>query len=195
MDGQLLGAILAGGRATRMGRDKALVAIGGVPMVERVASAMRGVAGQVVVVGRAQPLAGLPAIPDTMPGPRGPLAGLAAALAVAAGRFVVLVAVDQPLVAAATLAHLAGRAEPDQAVVPIAGGARQVTCAVYPPAWAGEAAAELASGGSIQSLLDRLPYVAVEEAAWRAWGEDGRSWMSVDTLDDVARAEAVLAGH
>lgn len=195
MDGQLLGAILAGGRATRMGRDKALVAIGGVPMVERVAAALRAVAGEVIVVGRTQPVAGLPALPDTVSGPRGPLAGLVAALAAAGGRPVVLVAVDQPLVVAATLANLAALAESVRAVVPMAGGARQVTCAVYPPAWAGEAAAELTDGGSIQSLLDRLPHVTVDEAVWRAWGEDGRSWMSVDTIDDVSRAEAVLAGH
>lgn len=194
MDGQLLGAILAGGRATRMGRDKALVAIGGVPMVERVAAALRAVAGEVIVVGRTQPVAGLPALPDTVSGPRGPLAGLVAALAAAGGRPVVLVAVDQPLVVAATLANLAALAESVRAVVPMAGGARQVTCAVYPPAWAGEAAAELADGGSIQSLLDRLPHVTVDEAVWRAWGEDGRSWMSVDTIDDVSRAEEVLAG-
>lgn len=195
MDGQLLGAILAGGRATRMGRDKALVEVGGVPMVERVAAALRAVAGEVIVVGRTQPVAGLPALPDTVSGPRGPLAGLVAALAAAGGRPVVLVAVDQPLVVAATLANLAALAESVRAVVPMAGGARQVTCAVYPPAWAGEAAAELTDGGSIQSLLDRLPHVTVDEAVWRAWGEDGRSWMSVDTIDDVSRAEAVLAGH
>lgn len=195
MGNACLGAILAGGRASRMGQDKALVPVGGVPMVERVAGALAAVAADVLVVGRQGPLAGLRCLPDDLPGPRGPLAGLATALGVAAGRPVLLVAVDQPLVRPATLAQLASRAQPARAVVPVAGGARQVTCALYPGTWEADAAAELDRGGSIQSLLDRLPFEAVDEAAWRVWGEDGRSWMSVDAPGDVDRAEALLAGR
>ena len=35
------GAVLCGGRSRRMGRDKALIEIGGVPLAMRVASAVR----------------------------------------------------------------------------------------------------------------------------------------------------------
>lgn len=186
-----LGAILAGGASTRMGRDKALVPVAGVPMVERVAAALRQAAGEVVVVGREGSLVGIRCLPDRVDGPRGPLAGLANALAAAEGRPVLLVAVDQPLVRPETLQHLAARIGPDRAVVPLAGGTRQVTCAAYPASWAAEAARE---AGSVQSLLDRLPFDAVAEEEWRTWGEDGRSWLSVDSPGDVARAEALLGG-
>lgn len=187
-----LGAILAGGRSTRMQRDKAVLPVAGVPMVERVAAALRQVAHELIVVGRHGTLAGIPCVPDRAGAPRGPLAGLATALEVAGDRHVLLLAVDQPLVRPATLRQLADRVRPGRAVVPLAGGTRQVTCAAYPAEWAAEAAGE--TSGSIQSLLDRLPFTAIPEGEWQAWGEDGRSWLSVDSPADLARAEAVLAG-
>jgi molybdopterin-guanine dinucleotide biosynthesis protein A len=163
-----------------MGTDKALVPVGGIPMVEWVAAALGSVVDDVVIVGRGEPLAGIPAVPDRRVGPRGPLPGLAAALHHATGRPVVLVAVDHPLVRPETLRSLIGLLG-DGAVVPVEGGVRQVTCAVYPAAWAEEADREDRSGGSIQSLLDRLAHREVEPAEWAEWGEDGRSWYSVNT--------------
>ena len=184
---------MAGGGSRRMGEDKALVAVGGVPMAARVVAAVAQVTADHVVVGRDAPLAGVPAVPDDRPARRGPLAGLATALRVAAGRDVLLVAVDQPLVRPDTLRNLL--ALTGGAVLPVAGGVRQVTCALYPAEWAAEAAQEDEDGGSIQSLLDRMPVREVPPDEWRAWGEDGRSWLSVDSPDDLARAERLLAGR
>ena len=176
-----LGVILAGGGASRMGRDKALVEIAGRPMVEWVAEAVSAVAGEVVVLGRSGTLFGLTCVPDDHPARRGPLAGLATALRIAAGEPAVVVAVDQPWVRPATLRGLLEQAGPLHAVVPIAEKARQVTCAVYPEAWADRAAVEDAAGGSIQSLLDVMLLRPVEAAEWQTWDEDGRSWFSVDS--------------
>ncbi len=176
-----LGVILAGGGSARMGRDKALVDVAGRPMVEWVAGAVRSVTDDLVIIGRDGILTGIRCAPDDHPGRRGPLAGLATALRLAEDRPVVLVAVDQPWVRAATLEALLDRAGPIHAVVPIEGNARQVTCAVYPASWAGRAAEEETAGGSIQSLLDALLYRQIEPAEWQTWSEDGRSWFSVDT--------------
>lgn len=183
-----LGVILAGGAARRMGRDKALVEIGGTAMLDRVAAALADLGTDHVVVGRSE-------IPDDRPAHRGPLAGIATGLRVAAGRDVIVVAVDQPLVRPETLGRLVGLAEPDRAVVPIDGGARQVTCAVYPAAWAAEALAEDQASGSVQSLLDRLRFRPVMAPEWRRWGETGSSWLSVDTPEDAAVAERLLAAE
>jgi molybdopterin-guanine dinucleotide biosynthesis protein A len=180
-----LGAIVAGGSSLRMGTDKALVPVGGSPMVEWISAALATVVDEVVIVGRTEPVAGIPAIPDLRSRPRGPLAGLATALHHAAGRAVVLVAVDQPLVQHATLRRLIGLLD-QKAVIPVDGGVRQTTCAAYPAAWAAAADAEDRSGGSIQSLLNRLSCREVWPEEWAAWGEDGRSWYSVDTPGDAA---------
>ncbi len=177
----VLGVILAGGGSTRMGRDKALLEVAGKPMVEWVAGALAASATEVMIIGRSGGEGGLAAVPDDRPARRGPLAGLATALRRAGARPVLLVAVDQPWVRSSTLGALLDLAGPVHAVVPIDGGARQVTCGVYPAAWAGRAAAEDEAGGSIQSLLDELPFRRVEVDEWSGWGEDGRSWFSVDT--------------
>ncbi len=182
-----LGVILAGGGASRMGRDKALVDVAGRPMVEWVADAIRPITSNLLVMGRAGTLAGIACVPDDHPARRGPLAGLATALRIADGAPVLLVAVDQPWVRSETLAALLNQAGPLHAVVPIDRGARQVTCGIYPGTWAQRAAAEDEDNGSVQSLLDQMLLVPIEKAEWQTWGEDGRSWFSIDTDGDLTQ--------
>ena len=75
---RLLGAILAGGRASRFGSDKALAEIAGRPLIGHVADRLLGQCAGLVVCGREW--GGWPALPD-LPGPGlGPMGGLAAAL-------------------------------------------------------------------------------------------------------------------
>lgn len=180
--------ILAGGGSQRMGADKALVEVGGRPMIDWVADAARAALGRVVIVGRSRGLAGLEAIPDAGPGRLGPLGGIHTALA-AFRRPVVAVAIDQPLVRAATLERLARFGDPSLPAVPIDDGWEQVTCARYPIEWLEETERELRDGGSVRTLLRRLPWQRIEPPEWRTWGEDGRSWFSIDTPADVVTAE------
>jgi len=81
----LAGVILAGGRARRMGgRDKALLPLGGRPLLQHVIDRMAPqVADLVLSVERATPAYrafGLPQLSDPAPGHNGPLGGLLAAL-------------------------------------------------------------------------------------------------------------------
>ena len=165
-----------------MGSDKALLEVAGRPMVHWVAEAVADVCDDVVVAGRVAPIDGIPALPDAGGKYRGPLAGLVAALETWPHETVLLVAVDQPWVWPVTLRRLGERTE-RLPVAPVDAGVRQTTCAAYPGSVADQAVAELAGGGSLQSLLDVVAFEAVVE--WREWGEDGRSWFSVDTPDDV----------
>jgi molybdopterin-guanine dinucleotide biosynthesis protein A len=77
----LAGYILAGGRSTRMGQDKALLPIDGMTLVQRVAAAVGRAAESVTVVGDPKKYSGLgyPVIPDLRLG-MGPLAGMETAL-------------------------------------------------------------------------------------------------------------------
>jgi len=80
----------------------------------------------------------------------------------------------------------------DLPVIPVDGeGVRQVTCAVYPTSIAQLASEEVTGGGSLQSLLDRTSFEPVPPEVWQTWGEDGRSWFSVDTLDALAEASRI----
>lgn len=177
-----LGAILTGGRSTRMGRDKADVAVSGKTMLDRVEHAMSAVVGRTVLLGPDRP--GWECWPDAFH-TQGPLAGIATALSRTTSDRVLLVAVDQPFLRTETLRSLAATIS-DLPVVPVdTDGTRQVTCAVYPVSIAGAAADEASAGGSIQTLLDRVSFDPVSPDVWKQWGEDGRSWFSVDDEEAV----------
>jgi molybdopterin-guanine dinucleotide biosynthesis protein A len=189
MSDRPLGAILAGGAGRRMGADKALAELEGLPMIAHVAAALEAARCDVVAVGRTEPVAGIRALPDDAGG-QGPAAGLLTALRIASGRPVVLVATDQPMLRPETvtaLLQLHGRA-----VVPMAERTRQVLCAVYREECLEPLTALMTTDPmpSLQRLLDELPFREVLEAEWRGWGEDGRSWRSIDTPDELADLQA-----
>ncbi len=105
-----VGAVLCGGRSSRMGRDKAFVPFGGVPMARRVADVLvsAGCDPVVAVGGDAAGLAalGLGCVPDGWPG-EGPVGGVLTALEHwPDADAVVVVACDLPRLGAATIESL-----------------------------------------------------------------------------------------
>lgn len=185
-DMSTLGAILTGGRSTRMGRDKADVDVAGEKMLDRVARAIRPLVGRTILLGPDRP--GWECWPDGFHA-HGPLAGVATALNRATSDRVLLVAVDQPFLRTETLRSLIAVSS-TLPVVPVdSHGTRQVTCAAYPVSIADAAADEASSDGSIQTLLDRVSFTPVPPEVWESWGEDGRSWFSVD--DETSLVEGV----
>lgn len=72
-----LGAIIAGGKATRFGSDKAAAVLNGRPLIEHVADGLREQVDKLIVVGRAWP--GMDWVEDTPFADMGPLGGLNAA--------------------------------------------------------------------------------------------------------------------
>lgn len=77
---ELTAYVLAGGRSTRMGRDKATLRIGDKTFLRRAVETGRAVAGEVVLLGNREELEGADrAIPDLHPG-CGPVGGMETAL-------------------------------------------------------------------------------------------------------------------
>lgn len=171
-----------------MGRDKAFVEIGDVPMVRHVANALHTVTDDIIVVGKPGPVLDLPTLPDAGPPHRGPLAGVVAALRHVGGPIVV-VAVDQPFLERAVLEALISRFDGSRPVVPVDEGILQVTCAAYPVGFLDGAERQLAAGGSLRRAVRHSSH-----DAWSDWPGDGRSWFSLDTPKRVD--EAILRfGH
>lgn len=166
--------------STRMGQDKADVLVGAHTMLELVGEAVRSVADHSILLGPDRE--GWECWPDSVHA-QGPLAGMATALERTHHDHVLLVAVDQPFIRRDTLRRITEGAT-SIPVVPVDDhGVPQVTCAIYPKGIGDEAAGEASSGGSIQSLLDRVSFQPVPPHEWRSWGEDGRSWYSADDQD------------
>lgn len=129
----LAGFVLAGGRSSRMGRDKSLVELQGKPLMERAVERMRTVADSVHIVGDRPDLACFaPVIPDRMSGV-GPLAGLQAALAATESDWNIFLPVDLPLLPAEFLRWLVDRVERTGALatLPVVAGVPQPLVAVY----------------------------------------------------------------
>lgn len=122
------GAVLAGGRSRRMGQDKAFVEVDGVPMVERVAAALREVgAAEIRITGGDQDrleALGLIVDPDAEPH-AGPLAALIASLEQGRHDPVVVLACDLPWVSAGAIGRVLDALDQADAAVPTDGEQRQ----------------------------------------------------------------------
>jgi molybdenum cofactor guanylyltransferase len=129
------GFVLVGGLSTRMGRDKALLPLGGVPMALLQAQKLERVCGRAAFVGKEPgPLAGIgyPFVAD-LSAERAALHGLLAALEWSPEELTVVLAADVPRVPATLLAELLARLESTgaSAVVPTAAGHPQPLCAAW----------------------------------------------------------------
>lgn len=184
------GVILAGGRATRMGRDKALVEFRGKPMLEHVVAALAAANLEVLIVGRSSPFGAVDTIPDIVDIGGGPAVGLLSAFRHLDTNDALLVAVDQPLLRPDTIAEILAR--PGAAVVPRAAGHPQVTCALYRRETHEVLERRIAAGEmKLRRVLDHVSVNYIERTTWSQWDEDGRSWMSLDTPQAVRDAEAL----
>ncbi|MBW4082202.1 molybdenum cofactor guanylyltransferase [Paenibacillus sp. S150] len=123
---EITGVILAGGGSRRMGTDKALLRLGGMPLIAYSAARLSGIADNIVIAcGEAEREAyrvfQLPLIPDIYPG-LGPLAGLHAALGQSHTEWVAVQACDLPFASKGLFTHMletiSGGAAV-QAVVPV----------------------------------------------------------------------------
>src|ERR1051326_3836877 len=99
----MTGFVLAGGKSTRMGTDKALLDWHGRTLLDHMLELLRGVLDQVQVVGRDQ-------LPDHLPG-LGPLSGIATALKATSTDANVIVAVDLPHLTKDFIKYLRSRIE------------------------------------------------------------------------------------
>jgi molybdopterin-guanine dinucleotide biosynthesis protein A len=100
------GFVLAGGRSSRMGEDKALVRLGGQPLVVHALALLRGAGLTASLAGGSSTLAAFaPLVQDSYPG-QGPLAGICAALASTSARLNVFLPIDLPLLPVSVIAFL-----------------------------------------------------------------------------------------
>jgi molybdopterin-guanine dinucleotide biosynthesis protein A len=129
-------ALIAGGRSVRMGRDKCLVEIDGIPLWEHQLAVLSKLSTEIVIVATEQP-AWCPQtvrwFPDRVPD-SGPLAGLEAALAASSQAQLLVLAVDLPGMTSAYLESLVAQATDTCGVVPVIDGLFQPLSAIYPRA-------------------------------------------------------------
>jgi molybdopterin-guanine dinucleotide biosynthesis protein A len=203
-------AILAGGRATRMGgRSKALVEVGGRAILDRqlevlrprfAAGAMAAVLAADAGPADAAPFAArqLVLLRDVAGG-QGPLAGLAAALAWAGESWLLAVACDMPLMEPRVVETILARASRADIAVPRAGGRVQPLLAGYSPRCAALVARRLADGARKMSDLPDAARAAglvvdeIDEREIRNLDPDLRTFANINRESDLAELAELAA--
>jgi molybdenum cofactor guanylyltransferase len=193
---RIAGFILAGGASSRMGRAKALLEIGGEPMVVRTVRLAERVVGSAAVVGgsREQQKLGLQVIEDDLPG-RGPLGGIATALRVSDAPWNLILACDLPYLTRAWLEFLAARALASDAdvILPVNALGAEPLSAMYHKR--GEAAIGAALKRGVRKVTDGLKDLRVETiepAQWKAFDSEGLLFKNMNSPEDYEQAKARL---
>ncbi len=162
------GVVLAGGQSRRMGRDKALIEVDGVPMAERVASTLIAVGcDPVVLYGgdvASRSALSVPVVPDRHPG-QGPLGGVLGALLDVPGddhTAVVIVSCDLPLLDTTTVESLLRRLGQDTDVVVARTDRLEPMCAVWSVRTTAAVASAFADGErALHRIITGLAYQEV----------------------------------
>ncbi len=193
----LAGYVLAGGGSTRFGQDKALVEVGGKPMLARMVELLRGAAmeAKVVAAGGKYEAFGVEIVEDRWPG-EGPLGGIITALEDAAGsaaraEWNLILSCDMPFLTRAWLAFLCERAAKSKAqvVLPYSTHGPEPLCACYRTESAGALRAAFASG--VRKVTQGLQHVTTEvldEAEWKRFDSAGRLFWNMNTQADYEEA-------
>lgn len=176
---QVPGFILAGGSSARMGRDKALLEIGGVPLLVRTARLLEPLVASVTVVGTPARYAdlGLRAVPDDYPAGTGPLGGIATALRISTAEWNLVVGCDLPYLSAEWLDWLIARALGFRAdaVVPETPQGLEPLCAMYRSRCAATLAAAIAQG--VRKVTDGFAELSMVRITPADWGARGSAFL------------------
>jgi len=192
-----MGFVLAGGRSSRMGADKAFLKLDGRTLLESALSVVRSVTGEAAIVGDRDKYAAHGKVIDDIYPRAGPLAGIHAALVGTSAELNLILAVDLPFVSAELLTFLLDCAENTEAVVtlPRSGGRLQPLCAVYRRGFAAFANEALKEGkNKIDPLFSRAPTRIISETELRTAGFAEKLFSNLNTPEDVQAATNNLQG-
>ena len=193
-----MGFVLAGGKSSRMGVDKAFVNFVGQTLLERALSLSGGVCDRVAIVGdpaRFQEYGSVEdgrLVADVFPG-CGPLAGIHAALVSSTAELNLMLAVDMPFVSKELLAFLFVTAEKSEAMVtvPRVGKGLQPLCAVYRRDFRVAAEKALRAGRyKIDMAFSSVPVRVIAEDELAAAGFFEQNFFNVNTPQDRIEAES-----
>lgn len=186
-------AILAGGRSRRMGSDKALLTIEGIPLIQRVINAAHNLTDARIIISNSPDNHSLflwPLVPDRFPD-AGPLGGLATALHHATTSHLLLLACDMPNLTLPLLQYLVNQPRASHGVIiPEDEKGLQPLCAVYSRSILPLAEDAIKQGRlSIRTFIERIDACVVDKEKWATHSEVS------DPFSNFNTPEEYTAGH
>jgi molybdopterin-guanine dinucleotide biosynthesis protein A len=184
-------AIMAGGKSSRMGTDKALVPLLGRPMIEHVLESVRGLgAEQIIITNDPQDYEylGLPLFSDIYEN-HGPLGGLHAALTQAAYPHLLVVACDMPWLNRSLLKYMISLRASADVIVPRWSKYPEPLHAAYSKACLDPVAERLeAQDLKLIAFYGRVRVRYLEREELAQFDPSGRSFANINTPDDLRQA-------
>jgi molybdopterin-guanine dinucleotide biosynthesis protein A len=190
-------AIQAGGQSSRMGRDKGLIKLGTLTLIEHVIGRLAGLGDEVIITtNRPEDYAHLGFSLHTDPQPAaGAAHGLQTALKAAGGDTVLLAACDMPFIepglASAMLEQLTDGTD---VVVPFRTGRYEPLLAVYRRSTCLQALTQALTEGRKRmiSFYSQVNVFKFEDEQLKQLDPQGLSFFNVNTPEDLAMAEQLL---
>lgn len=190
--------VLAGGASKRMGQDKALLELGGVPMVLRAARLVQPYVASVAIVAPRERYAQLDlcVLPDRWPS-AGPLGGIATALDSTSAEWNIILGCDLPYLTLEWVAWLILRAlqSPAHAVVPESQRGLEPLAAMYHRSCGAALTATVERGvRRVTEGLSEILFERVSMAKWRELDPSGELFENMNTPEDYAEARRRIEG-
>lgn len=185
--------ILAGGKSSRMGRDKAFLQLRDETLLAHALKLSAAITKEVKIVGDATKFSAFGRVVEDVYPNRGPLGGIHAALSTSSTDLNLMLAVDLPFVGADFLQYLLARARESTAIVtlPRAAGGLQPLCAVYRRPFAEIAEEALRNGrNKIDSLFAKAGTCVIEDDELVRFGFSPEMFRNLNTPDDLEKAQS-----
>ncbi|SFM61806.1 molybdenum cofactor guanylyltransferase [Thermodesulforhabdus norvegica] len=189
MEKKVTGVILAGGKSSRFGQNKALVEIGGERLIDRSLRMLsKSFSPLLIVASDLLNYAGLPAIltKDVVPVP-GPLTGIYTALLFSPNEWIFVRAVDMPFLNGSLVELFFGTlSDSIDAVIPVTGRGYEPLCAFYRRTCLKHIAKVLESGGGrIIEFFPKIRVREIREEDWKNVDPGGMSFYNINTREDL----------
>ena len=186
------GIILAGGRSSRMGRDKTLLSINNETLIERTLKKLAGVVDEIIIASnhtKKYNFSGVAEVPDHYPG-LGPLAGLHAGLVAAQYQYAFVVSCDMPLFTGDLASYLLDRRSGYDVIVPVIWQRWEPLCAVYSRRCIGPVEQCLQSGVSqVYQFYPQVRVLKIGEDELQTVGNPEELFCNLNTPGDLARLD------
>jgi molybdopterin-guanine dinucleotide biosynthesis protein A len=193
--------VLAGGKGTRLGKDKLREVVGGRPLLQRVIDSLSPISEQILVVtAQGQKRLAIQAtqskvasVPDIYPG-RGALGGIYTGLTAAKSQYSLVVAADMPFLNPDLLQHLVSVAPGFDVVMPRIDGEIEPLHAVYSRDCLPAIQEQMERNQlQIRIFLERVRVRYVELAEIDRFDPRHLSFFNVNTPEDLTKAQEIAA--
>jgi molybdopterin-guanine dinucleotide biosynthesis protein A len=192
----MTGIVLAGGKSTRIGKEKALLRFeGGQPLLVRIIEILRPLFGEILLIANRREAYldyDLPVVEDLVKW-KGPLGGIFTGLTHSTSEYNFVMACDMPFAEPKLISYMMERAIGYDVVIPEIGGEVEPLFAIYCKSCIPTIFEHLSAGSlKTREILEKLNVRRVTEEEIGRFDPDRLSFFNLNTPEDQKRAEELL---